>query len=187
MRKLIYGINMSLDGCCDHTRFGGGDGGDAIHDYFRQLLEGADLLIYGRKTYELMVPFWPEIAQNQSMDEAANTFARVFANLKRVLVSKTIDSVDDEQTTIIRDNLREEVIRLKQQPGKAISTGGVELPAQLIEWGLIDEFHIVVHPVIVGQGRRLFADMRLLENLDLRLVGSQTLSGGCVALQYKKK
>jgi len=121
------------------------------------------------------------------MDEAANTFARVFANLKRVLVSKTIDSVDDEQTTIIRDNLREEVIRLKQQPGKAISTGGVELPAQLIEWGLIDEFHIVVHPVIVGQGRRLFADMHLLENLDLRLVGSQTLSGGCVALQYKKK
>ena len=102
MRKLIYGINISLDGCCDHTKFSGG--GDDIHDYFRKLLEGVDLIIYGRKTYELMVPFWPEVAATQSMDETANAFAKVFANLKRIVVSKTINNVDDE-TTIIRDNL----------------------------------------------------------------------------------
>jgi dihydrofolate reductase len=185
MRKLIYGINMSLDGCCDHTKFGGGSGDD-IHDYFRQLLEDVDLIIYGRKTYELMVPFWPEVAQTQSMDEAANAFARVFAGLKRVVVSQTINSVDDDQTTVIRDNLKEEVLQLKQQSGKAISTGGVELPVQLIKWGLIDEFHIVIHPLIVGQGRRLFAEMRLPENLGLKLVASQTLSSGCVALRYEK-
>jgi len=182
MRKLIYGINISLDGCCDHTKFGGGDD---IQDYFRTVLEGVDLVIYGRKTYELMVPFWPEIARTQSLDETANAFAKVFANLKRVLVSKTIDSVDDEQTTIIRENVRELIYKLKQQPGKAISTGGVELPAQLIEWGLVDEFHILVHPLLVGQGRRLFSEMSLPENLNLKLVASETLSNGCVALRYE--
>lgn len=183
MRKLIYGINISLDGCCDHTKFGGGND---IHDYFRELLEGVDLVIYGRKTYELMVPFWPEVAATQSMDETANAFAKVFANLKRVLVSQTIDSVADEQTTIIRENLKEEILQLKQQPGKAISTGGIELPARLIEWGLVDEFHIVVHPVLVGQGRRLFSEMHLPENLGLQLTASQTLSSGCIALRYER-
>jgi len=181
MRKLIYGINISLDGCCDHTKFGGADD---VHDYFRELMEGTDMVIYGRKTYELMAPFWPEVAQTQSMNEAGNAFAKVFASLKRVMVSQTTDSVNDKQTIIIRDNLKEEILKLKQQPGKAISTGGVELPARLIELGLVDEFHMVVHPVIVGQGRRLFTEMHLPENLGLKLTSSQTLSSGCMALQY---
>jgi dihydrofolate reductase len=183
MRKLIYGINISLDGCCDHTKF---SGGDDIQEYFRELLEEVDLIIYGRKTYELMVPFWPEVAQTQSMNEAANAFAKVFAKLKLVVVSRSIDSVDNEQTMIIRDNVKEEVLKLKQLPGKPISTGGVELPARLIEWGLIDEFHMVVHPLIVGQGRRLFTEMFLPDRVGLKLVASKTLSSGCVALRYEK-
>jgi dihydrofolate reductase len=62
-------------------------------------------------------------------------------------------------------NIKEKILKLKQQPGKAISTGGVELSARLIEWGLVDEFHMVVHPLIVGQGRRLFTEMCIPENL----------------------
>ena len=154
--------------------------------YFRELLEGVDLVIYGRKTYELMVPFWPDIAQTQSMNEASNAFARVFANLKLVVVSQSIERIDNEQTMVIRDNLKEEIIKLKQLPGKAISTGGVALPARLIELGLIDEFHMVVHPVIVGQGRRLFTEMSLPDNVGLKLTASKTLSSGCVALRYER-
>lgn len=183
MRKLIYGINISLDGCCDHTKF---SGGDDIQEYFRELLEEVDMVIYGRKTYELMVPFWPEVAQTQSLNEAANAFARVFAKLKLVVVSQSIDSVGDEQTMVVRDNVKEEVLKLKQLPGKAISTGGVALPARLIEWGLIDEFHMVVHPRIVGQGRRLFTEMSLPDSMGLKLIASKTLSSGCVALRYEK-
>ena len=183
MRKLVYGINISLDGCCDHTKFSGG--GD-IQDYFRELLEGVDLVIYGRKTYELMVPFWPQIALNQSMNAAANAFAKTFAGIERLMVSRTTNLVDDKHTTIINQNLKEEILKLKQQPGKAISTGGVELPGRLIELGLVDEFHMVVHPVIVGEGRRLFTEMRLPQNLGLKLVSSQTLITGCIALRYNK-
>lgn len=184
MRKLVYGINISLDGCCDHAKFGGGDD---VHNYFKELLEDVDLVIYGRKTYDLMVPFWPEVARTQLMDDTANAFAKTFAKTDRILVSRTVGRVDDERTIIIYQNIKEEVLKLKQQPGKAISTGGVELPARLIEWGLVDEFHMVVHPVIVGEGRRLFTDMHLPENLGLKLTSSLALSSGCIALRYNKQ
>jgi dihydrofolate reductase len=184
MRKLIYGINLTLDGCCDHTKF---SGGDDIQDYFRELLEDVDLLIYGRKTYELMVPFWPEVAQTQSLNEAANAFAKTFSAIERILVSRTLNSVDDKHTTILRGDLKDEILKLKQQPGKAISTGGVDLPAQLIALGLVDEFHMVVHPLIVGEGRRLFADLILPEKTGLKLLSSKTLKTGCIALRYSKQ
>ncbi|MGJ1267918.1 dihydrofolate reductase family protein [Sphingobacterium spiritivorum] len=183
MRKLIYGINVSLDGCCDHTKF---SGGDDIHDYFRELLQDVDLIIYGRKTYDLMVPFWPQAAHAQSMNDSANAFASTFSSIKRILVSRTTNPIDDEYATLIKDNLQEEILKLKQQPGKSISTGGVELPARLIELGLVDEFHILVHPVIVGEGRRLFTEMHLPENLGLNLIATKTLPSGCIALRYEK-
>ena len=184
MRKLIYGINISLDGCYDHTRFGGSDD---ILDYFREQLQGVDLILYGRKTYDLMVPFWPEIAQTQSLNTAGNAYAEAFSAVDRVVVSRNLDSVEDKRTTILRHNIRDEIIKLKQQEGKSISTGGVDLAAQLVAWGLIDEFHIVVHPLIVGNGRRLFDQLNLPENQNLQLKDTLILTSGAVALRYEKK
>lgn len=183
MRKLIYGINISLDGCCDHTRFGGQED---ILDYFRELLVDVDLILYGRKTYELMYPYWPEVAQAQPENEAEYAYAKAFSELDCVVVSHSLESTDNNKVRIIRDQVKEAVLQLKNQPGQAISIGGVEFPAQLIAWGLVDEFHMVVHPVIVGQGRRLFSEMVLPENLGLKLVGTKTLSSGCVALRYER-
>ena len=183
MRKLVFGINISLDGCCDHTRF---SGGDDVHNYFSDLLEQADTVIYVRKTYELMVPFWPDVAKSQNMDDRSNAFAITFDALEKVVVSHTIIKAADSNTEIIRENLKEEVIKLKQKPGKAISTGGVDLPGQLIALGLVDEFHVVVHPLMVGKGRRLFDEALFPENHGLTLTGSKILSSGCVALQYEK-
>src|SRR5262249_41116876 len=85
MRKIIYGINITLDGCCDHMKM---IPDDEVHQHFARLLDGAGLLVYGRKTYELMVPFWPDVAKNQSMDEAGNEFARVFDALPKVVFSR---------------------------------------------------------------------------------------------------
>ncbi len=82
MRNLVYGINITLDGCCDHTnQFAD----EETHEYWTGLLRQADLLVYGRKTYELMVPFWPEVAKNQSMTKALNEFAQVFDSINRVV------------------------------------------------------------------------------------------------------
>lgn len=183
MRKVIYGINLTTDGCCDHTKF---NGSEEIQDYFAELMKEADLIVYGRKTYQLMVPYWPEIAKNQSGTKSEQHFAQTFNAIHKVVFSRSLAQVE-ENTTLISANLGEEFLKLKQAPGKNISIGGVNLPAQLIALGLVDEFYFVVHPIIVGQGRRLFEDTNFPESLNLELVDSKTLKSGCVALHYLKK
>jgi len=184
MRKVIYGINLSLDGCCDHTKL---SGDDEIHEYYAHLMREVDLLVFGRKTYELMVPFWPDVAKNHSGEtKAMNEFAQAFDAKKIIVFSRSLDGAEGENTRIVRTNLQDEILKLKQEQGKNILVGGVSLPAQLIELGLVDEFHFVVQPRIVGEGRRLsFEGITLDEKL--RLVESKTFESGCVALRYLKQ
>ncbi|WEK21600.1 MAG: dihydrofolate reductase family protein [Candidatus Pedobacter colombiensis] len=183
MRNVIYGINLTPDGCCDHTKF---SGSEEIHEYFTDLMRDVDLIIYGRKTYQLMVPYWPEVAKKQSGTKTVNEFAQTFDAIDKVVFSKSLDTVEGN-TRLIRANLTEEVLKLKQKPGKKISIGGVSLPSELIALGLVDEFYFVIHPVIVGQGRRLFDETGLQEPLNLKLVDSKVLKSGCVALHYLKQ
>jgi dihydrofolate reductase len=183
MRNVIFGINITLDGCCDHTtQFAD----EEIHEYWTGVLREADLLVYGRKTYQLMVPFWPDVAKTQSATKALNEFARVFDSIKRVVFSRTLDSAEDN-TRIVRGNLRDEILKLKQEPGKNILVGGVNLPSQLIELGLVDEYLFVIGPVIAGEGRRLLEGVSLPEKLQLKLVESKIFKSGCVALRYLKQ
>lgn len=185
MRNVVYGINLTLDGCCDHTK---GNGGEDIHEYFTQLLRTADTLVYGRKTYQLMVPFWPDMAKNNSGQTATtNEFAQVFDAMSRIIVfSKTLDKAEGKNTRIVRSNLKEEILALKQEQGKNILIGGVDLPEQLIQLGLVDEYHIVVHPVLAGEGRRLLDGVSLPDKMQLKLVESKVLKSGSVALHYVK-
>ncbi len=183
MRNVIYGINLTADGCCDHTK---GIANEEIHEYFIELMQDVDLIVYGRKTYELMVPYWPDVAINQSGTKTENEFARVFTAIDKVVFSRSLDNAEGN-TRIVRGNLRDEILRLKQQPGKNISIGGVSLPGQLIALGLVDEFYFVIHPVIAGEGRRLFEDIGLPEQLNLKLAGSKIFTSGFVALHYLKQ
>jgi dihydrofolate reductase len=184
MRNLIFGINITLDGCCDHTKQ---LADNETHEYFTQLLLEADLLVYGRKTYQLMVPFWPEVAKNQSMTKASNEFAKAFDSINKIVFSRTLDSAGDKNTRIVRTNLRDEMLKLKQEQGKNILTGGVSIPSQLIELGLVDEYHFVVGPIVVGEGRRLLEGVSLQERLQLKLEESKIFKSGCVALRYLKQ
>ncbi|MDB5125837.1 dihydrofolate reductase family protein [Mucilaginibacter sp.] len=184
MRKVIYGINLTLDGCCDHTK---GVGYEGVHEYFTDLMRDVDLIVYGRKTYELMIPFWPDVAKKQSMSKASNEFARVFDSIDKLVFSKTLDRVEDKNTRIVRTNPGDEILKLKQEQGKNISLGGVTLPSQLIELGLVDEYHFVFQPLVAGEGRRLFEETNLQEKLELKLVDSKILKSGCVALRYLKQ
>ena len=184
MRNLIFAINLTLDGCCDHTK---GGGGEEVHEYFANLLRAVDVVVYGRKTYELMVPFWPDVAKNHSgQTPAMNDFAQAFDSCKKVVFSQTIDTAE-ENTRIVRTDLHGEILKLKQEQGKNILTGGVSLPSQLIELGLVDEYLFVVHPIVVGEGRRLLDDVSLPEKQQLKLVESKVFNSGAVALRYLKQ
>ncbi len=185
MRKLVYGINLTVDGCCDHTK---GISDTEVHDYFTRVLRQADVLVYGRKTYELMVPFWPDLAKNHSgKDQAAIDFAQAFQAVPKIVVfSQSLEIVSGSKTEIFRGGLKEEILKLKQLPGKNILTGGVALPLQLVELGLVDEFNIVVHPVVAGKGRRLFDGLDIKEQQKLKLVETKTFKSGVIALRYLK-
>ena len=183
MRKLIFGINTTLDGCVDHTKQ---FADDETHEYFTHLMRDADVQVFGRKTYQLMVPFWPEVAKNQSMTKASNEFARTFDSIHKIVFSRTLASAEDRNTTIVRTNLYDEILKRKQEQGKNILVGGVDIPSQLIELGLVDEFRFVVGPIVVGEGRRLLEGVSLPERLQLKLVDFNIFKSGCVALRYVK-
>jgi dihydrofolate reductase len=189
MRNLIFVINTSLDGCCDHTKF---YPDEETIEYFTQLTQDADTYLYGRKTYQLMVPYWPDVAKNHSGQDYRSVdieFALAFDAVERIVVfSQSLDdSAEGGKTRIVRTGLQDEVLKLKQEQGKNILTGGVTLASQLATLGLIDEYRFVVHPIVAGEGRRLFEGINLQEKLQLKLVESTVFKSGCVALRYLKQ
>ena len=184
MRKLIFAINTTLDGCCDHTKQ---IADEETHKYFTHLMQDVDLLVFGRKTYQLMVPFWPDVARSQSMSQASNAFARTFVSIKKVVFSRSLARAEDTNTRIVRTNLRDEILKLKHEQGKDMLAGGVDIPSQLMELGLVDEYRFVVGPIVVGEGRRLLEGVSLPERRQLKLVDSKSFESGCVALCYVKQ
>jgi dihydrofolate reductase len=184
MRNLIFSINTTLDGCVDHTK---GVPTEAIYEYFGDLMRSADTLVYGRKTYQLMVPYWPDVARTPGDSKPANDFALAFDAVPNIVVfSKTLDKAESPKTRIVRGNLEAEILKLKQQPGKNILLGGVDLPSQLMQTGLIDEYRFVIQPVLVGEGTRLLQGINVQEKLQLKLVESKVLKPGFVALRFVK-
>jgi len=184
MRNLIYAINVTLDGCVDHTPQ---TVDDEKLDYFTHLTQEVGLQVFGRKTYQLMIPYWPDELKNPSASKADTDFARAFVSTSKVVFSRSLGNVEDSKTRMIRGNLRDEILKLKQEQGKDILVGGVDIPSQLIELGLVDEFRFVVSPVVAGEGRRLFEGVSQPQKLQLKLVETKIFESGSVALRYLKQ
>ncbi len=182
MRPLRYSINVTLDGCCDHTAIpADGD----LHRHHAGNLERADALLMGRVTYEMMEAAWRGIAETGErpdwMEPWMVPFARTIHATRKYVVSSTLDRAD-WNAELLRGDLGEAVRRLKQASGQGLLVGGVKLPLALAELGLIDEFEFVVHPRLAGHGPALFAG--LSRHLDLKLVGRTELGSGAVVLRY---
>jgi dihydrofolate reductase len=183
MRNVIFAINITLDGCCDHTKT---IADEELLEYYTHLLRDVDLLAFGRKTYQLMVPYWPDIAKNHSAAKAENEFADTFDSIDKIVFSQSLDRAEGN-TRIVRTGLQDEILKLKQEQGKNILIGGVSIPSQLIELGLVDEYRFVVQPIVAGEGRRLSEGVGLRERLQLKLVAWKIFKSGCVALRYVKQ
>jgi len=184
MRNVIFAINVTLDGCCDHTKT---IADEELLEYYTHLLRNVGLLVFGRKTYQLMVPYWPDIAKSQSGTKAENEFAQTFDSIDKIVFSQSLDSAVGTNTRIVRTNLRDEILKLKKEQGKNILIGGVTVPSQLIELGLVDEYRLVVQPIVAGEGTRLLEGISLPQKFQLKLVESKMLKSGCVALHYLKQ
>jgi dihydrofolate reductase len=179
MRPLRYSINVTLDGCVDHRA---GTPDEETHRHATEGLERADALLLGRVTYELMESAWRPPGQLEGMPDWMLPFGRTIDAAKKYVVSSTLDRVD-WNAELLRGDLEEAVQELKQESGKGLAIGGVQLPLALAELGLIDEYEFVVHPRLVGHGPTLLAG--LSKPLDLRLVDRQEFRSGAVAMRYE--
>jgi dihydrofolate reductase len=184
MRKVIYWVHTSVDGFVD------GPGGEfdwpvmgpELSAYSEALDRRVDTLLFGRPVWEMMVGFWPN-AEAVSTDPHVAAFAPFWRATPKIVFSH--DYPGDEWTErVIRDDLHGEVSALKAQPGAdLLLTGGAGLAAALTDLGLIDEYHIAVHPVVLGGGRKLFGEPK--RRLNLRPAGSRLLDGQVVVTTYQ--
>jgi len=181
MRKLIAGINMTLDGFCDHTVL---IGDDEIHQHYSDLLRDSDTILYGRITYELMESYWPTVVKNPTGNKPADDFAVSIQNIFKIVFSRTLKNVDWENVRLATLDLEEEVAELRQQPGKDILVGSRSLIVSLLNLDLIDEFQICVQPIIAGKGLPLLDYIH--DRIDLKLIKTKIFNdSGSILLYYK--
>lgn len=186
MRPLLYSINVTLDGCVDHNAIPADPALReatlrATHRHATESIGRADALLFGRITYGMMEGAWRLATRTSAPPDWTEPFARTIDAMRKHVVSTTLQQVD-WNAELVRGDLGEAVRRLKQQPGKALLTGGVQLPLALAELGLIDEYEFVVQPRIAGHGPTPFAG--LSRYVELQLIDRQELSSGAVALRY---
>jgi len=180
MRKLIMWNLITLDGCFEgaknwdlswHERVWG----EELERLSLEQLASADALLFGRVTYEGMAAYW---------QKEQGKVADYMNSLRKVVCSRTLETVDWNNTTLVRDDAAGEVARLKQQGnGNLFVFGSANLSKTLINEGLFDEYRIGIAPVIHGSGRPLFGDGLKLQELEL--IESRPLSNGCVILRYR--
>jgi dihydrofolate reductase len=159
-----------------------------VHRHAVENLDRADALLFGRVTYEMMEEAWRPAARTGErpdwMDPWMEPFARTIDAAKKYVVSTTLDRVD-WNAELVRGDLEKAVQQLKQESGKGLLVGGVTLPLALAEFGLIDEYELVVHPRLAGHGPTLFAGLSKL--LDLKLVSRLEFGSGAVAMRYEPR
>jgi dihydrofolate reductase len=179
MRKVIAAINMTLDGFCDHTA---GIPDEEIHQHYTELLNEGDAILYGRITYQLM-EYWQPLVKNPSGEKTMDDFAMAIDKIPKIVFSHTLKNVEWESAKLANRAIEEEVLELKQQPGRDILVGSRSLIIQLMKLNLIDEYQLCVHPVVVGSGLPLFENIN--DRTILKLIKTKTFSGGAITLYYE--
>jgi dihydrofolate reductase len=181
MSKLIVSAWISLDGIFDAGTmpqwFNPFDSKER-QAYIRDGILAADVLLFGRKTYEMLAPYWSSLKNNE-MGVAAK-----LNSVPKFVVSSTLKTAEWNNSTIIKGDIAEEITRLKQQPGKEIQIeGSATLVQSLAQANLIDEYRFLVHPIIAGSGRRFFTEG--MQTNGLKLVKTQPFDKGVVLLCYQ--
>ena len=184
MRKLIVFNNISLDGYFT-------DAEGLLHwahksdpewnEFTASNASGDGVLVFGRKTYDLMAGFWPTAQATEMFPEVAEGMN----NLPKVVFSRSMKEAAWQNTRLIKDKIVEEMRRLKSEPGNdMVIMGSGTLVSQFTQEGLIDEYHIVTHPIIIGKGRTMFEGVK--EQVPLKRTKTRTFENGCVFVCYER-
>jgi dihydrofolate reductase len=187
MRKIVLFMHTSLDG------FAAGPNGemdwihvdDEIFDYAGNQTDDADAALYGRVTYQMMDTYWPTAGDQPGASKHDIKHSKWYNAVNKIILSRSLEGNNLMRTTVISENIHEEIIRIKQQPGRNILIFGSPTAVRsLLQENLIDEFWFFVNPVVLGKGISFFNGV--VEHLKLKLISSNAFSSGVVCLQYLK-
>lgn len=184
MRKIVYSLSVSVDGF-----FEGVDGSidwasvnDELHEHFNAEFAPMGGFLEGRRTYELMEGHWPTADQDPNASAPEVEFARIWRGMPKVVYSRTLQAAGPN-ATIVRDVVAEEVLALKASASGDLVVGGPNLASSFRRLGLIDEYRVYVHPVLLGRGRPMFGPED--DKADLDLAETRAFGNGVVLLRYR--
>ncbi|MFK7694917.1 dihydrofolate reductase family protein [Paenibacillus sp. HJGM_3] len=177
MRKLIVQEFVTLDGF-----FAGPNGEIDWHivdeeydEYANRFLHSVDMLLFGKVTYQMMASYWPT---------AHHGIADFMNSISKVVVSTSLENAEWQNTRLVKENVVEEITRLKQQSAKDMAIfGSASLASTLLYADLIDEYQLTVAPVVLGEGKPLFRDVQ--DRINMKLLRTRTLQSGCIQLHYQ--
>lgn len=184
MGKLVYLFNVSLDGfveTVDHSLdWTAVD--DELHTWFNEQERSLDASLYGRRLYEVMAAYWPTAESDPAATEPMLEFARIWNAIPKVVFSTTLDSVGPG-CRLVAGDVGDRLAELRSEFPGTLGVGGPTLASAFIERGLVDEYRLVVHPVILGAGTPFFP--ALGDRVGLRLLETRTFESGAVYLGYE--
>jgi len=185
MRSLVAFMHVSLDGFVANQR-GEMDWITIDDEIFKDAIasaDDADTAVFGRVTYQMMESYWPTVLSNASSTKLELQHARWMEITSKIVVSATMDKVGWNNTRLIKENIAQEILKLKQRPGKNIIIfGSPRLTHSLMQWDLIDEYRININPVILGSGLPLFS---VAARSNLKLIEAKNFKSGVIGLHYK--
>jgi dihydrofolate reductase len=181
MGLLTFAINVTLDGCHDHRE---GIADEELHDYFTQLMDTAGAMLWGRTTYELMEDAWPAVARDEKAARSMREWAQKLEAKPKYVVSASRSDFPWNNTFRLEGDLHEAVKQLKEKTPQGVLVGSPMLGAALERLGVIDEYRLVVHPVLAGHGPTLFQGLDRSRRLEL--VSTHRLKSGVMAMHYRR-
>jgi dihydrofolate reductase len=183
MKKLITMMSVSLDGFMEgpNRELDWQVIDEELHGHFNSELASMSAFLDGRVTYELMASFWPTADEDPSSGPIIAEFARIWREMPKIVYSTTLERAE-ENATIVRDVVVEEVEALKAEPGGDLMLGGADLAAAFTRLDLIDEYRLYVHPVVLGRGKPFFPHSDV--PVSLQLADTHTFGSGVVLLRY---
>lgn len=188
MRNVVLFMHMSLDGFAagSHGELNWVSFDEELKKYAESIVSKVGSPVYGRVTYQLMESYWPTVLKNPAATEYEIAHARWIENVEKIVFSRSLKSVEWNNTKLIKDNVADEVLKLKQKPGKDLVVfGSPGLAHSLMELGLVDEYQLTLNPVLLGSGIPVFEKIK--SRSDLQLLEAKTLKSGVIGLHYKTK
>lgn len=183
MGLLTFCINVTIDGCIDHTV---GIADAETHAFFTHLMDESGAVLWGRITYEMMESYWPSVARGEVVAPTSiYEWASKLEVKPKYVVSSTRSEFPWTNSHHITDDLRSGVQKLKDSTPNGILLGSAKLATSLDQLGLIDEYRFLIHPVIAGHGPTLY-ERGLASSRKLELVSSKSLSNGTVSMHYRR-